>query len=345
MSEPAQNIPSSFFTPEGLVLSDRYSEVMEKTVRPYIDSRRTDETVSCGGCGIFTSRFTPEGKSRGTVMIVHGFTENTEKYAEIIHSLLRCGWSVLAYDQRGHGRSWRKPGVTDLSLTHVDRFEDYAEDMRVIADRPLMSMPAPRMLFCHSMGGAVSAMYLENNPCPFERAVFSSPMIAPNVGGIPVGAVRVLCRVPVAMGRGASRAFISHPYSGPERFEGSCASGRERFEWYESLRCAVREFQNNGPSYAWALESVNVTKKLLAPGMPEKILIPVRVYGAEQEGSVVPEAQETFVRRLKNGVREVVPGSRHEIYRSPDSVLFPWWRGVLAFFAGGEAGMRQADIP
>ena len=57
---------------------------MEKTVRPYIDSRRTDETVSCGGCGIFTSRFTPEGKSRGTVMIVHGFTENTEKYAEII---------------------------------------------------------------------------------------------------------------------------------------------------------------------------------------------------------------------------------------------------------------------
>ena len=186
------------FNPDGLALSADYARTMNEAVLPRIAACRRDETIAGdGGKPLFTSRFdaeAPAGADRpvGTVVIVHGFTENTEKYAEIIHSLLRCGWSVLAYDQRGHGRSWRKPGVTDLSLTHVDRFEDYAEDMRVIADRLLMSMPAPRMLFCHSMGGAVSAMYLENDPCPFERAVFSSPMIAPNVGGFPVGAVRIL---------------------------------------------------------------------------------------------------------------------------------------------------------
>ena len=162
-------------------------------------------------------------------------------------------------------------------------------------------------------------------------------MIAPNVGSAPVAMIRALCGVSMAFGGGRRRVFVSRPYAGPENFENSCASGRERFDWYEKLRCATPEFQNNGPSYTWVMESMKVTKKLLAPGMPEHIVIPVRLYSAEKESSVVPKAQEAFIARLKNGVRQTVPGSRHEIYRSPDSVLFPWWRSVLSFYAGDTA--------
>ena len=45
----------------------------------------------------------------------------------------------------------------------------------------------------------------------------------------------------------------------------------------------------------------------------------------------MPEEQEQFIARVKNGERIPVPGSRHEIYRSNDEVLFPWWHEVLAF--------------
>ena len=328
---------AGLFSDDGLVLSTDYSRVMETRVIPWLSRHRSDFSVTRGGAALFTSRFVPEGASRGTVMIVHGFTENIEKYAEIIHSLMINGWCVLAYDQRGHGRSWRKSGIRDLSLTHVDRFEDYVEDMKAVVAQVLAPMPGPKMLLCHSMGGAVSAMYLETERSPFERAVFLSPMIAPNLGGAPASLVKAMCRVPITLGLGQRRAFISRPYSGPEDFDTSCATGRERFDWYETLRGTAAEFTNNGPSYRWALEAINVTKKLLAPGMPEKISIPVRVFGAENDSSVIPSAQEIFVSRLKNASLEKIPGSKHEIYRSPDSVLFPWWRRVLSFLAGETA--------
>jgi lysophospholipase len=48
---------------------------------------------------------------------------------------------------------------------------------------------------------------------------------------------------------------------------------------------------------------------------------------------VEPEAQEKMASRLPKGERKVVSGAKHEIYRSPDEVLFPWWREILAFLA------------
>ncbi len=329
-----ENAEAKGFSPDSLVLSAGYADTMDRIVLPYLSAHRTDTRFDRGGCALFTSRFEPDGASRGTVMIVHGFTENIDKYAEIIYSLLKNGFSVLGYDQRGHGRSGRPGGSADLSLTHVDRFDDYVDDMAALIEQLLAPMPRPRSLFCHSMGGGVSALYLEKDPDAFQRAVFSSPMIAPNLRNVPAGLVRFICRVPILFGNGSKRAFISHPYSGPGAFETSCASGRERFDWYEALREATPEFHNNGPTYTWALEAAGVTKRILAPGMPERITMPVRVYCAGEDDSVVPAREEAFARRLPHAVFKKVPGSRHEIIRSPDSVLFPWWHEVLTFLEG-----------
>jgi lysophospholipase len=76
-----------------------------------------------------------------------------------------------------------------------------------------------------------------------------------------------------------------------------------------------------------------VTRRLLAPGKPESVSVPVRIYTAEDDNQVEPEAQEKMASRLPKGERKVVSGAKHEIYRSPDEVLFPWWREILAFLA------------
>lgn len=326
----------SRFNPDGLILSQGYGETMAQVALPYINARRTDATVlGDGGVPLFASRFDADAP-KGTVVIVHGFTENADKFAEIIHSLLVNGYSVVAYDQRGHGRSWRAEAVkADLSLTHVDRFEEYVADLECVCDQVLKGLPRPWLLFAHSMGGAVSTMFLERHADVFSRAAFCAPMIAPNRMGLPMGLSKLICRVPTALGRGSRRMFVSKPYGGPEDFATSCATGRERFEWFDAVKAARPEFQNNGPSYRWTLESLNVTAKLLAPGAPERIAAAVRVYTAEDDNSVLPEAQEALVKRLKDGRRKVVKGAKHEIYRSTDEVLFPWWHEILGFY--GEA--------
>lgn len=320
------------FNPDGLVLSGHYAQTMNGFVRPWLTARRTDVTVAGGdGKPLFCSRFDAE-KPRGTVMILHGFTENADKYAELIHSLLRCGYSVVAYDQRGHGRSWRDPSITDISLTHVDRFGTYVADLKAVCDAVLKAMPRPWLLFAHSMGGAVSSLFLEEAPGVFEKAALCAPMIAPNLGGVPPSVIRLMCDMESLLHRDKKRVFVSKPYAGAEDFDASCATGQARFDWYEGIRVRTPEFQNNGPTYGWTREALRASKDVLAPGAVERIDVPVWLFTAESDDSVMPDAQKAFAARLRVGRRTLVPGSKHEIYRSPDDVLFGWWRGILDFW-------------
>ncbi len=322
------------FNEDGLILENSYQETMNNQVLPWLKARENVQTVrGDGDKPIYTVSYAAD-QPAGSVLMVHGFTENAFKYSELIYSFLQNGLNVVMYDQRGHGRSWRNEEIQDPSLTHVDRFDEYVRDMEAVITQALESFPKPWMVFSHSMGGAVTALYLEQHPDTFSRAVFCAPMIAPNLGGVPAAAISAICRCAKAVGSGKKRVFISKPYAGPEDFATSAASGKVRFDWYDGIKATHREFQNNGPSYSWTLQAANVTKKILAPGAVEKITCPVRVYGAENDGSVMSEPQARFASRLKNGSRTVVPGSRHEIYRSPDTVLFPWWHEVLAFIKG-----------
>jgi len=329
---------SERFNADGLILSAQYAETMEDAVLPFLAARQRDVTVrGAGDREIFCSVFAADAPQYGTALVLHGFTENAYKFAEVIYSLLQNGFSAVAYDQRGHGRSWRDEAVrADLSLTHVGRFEEYVEDLEAVYAQVLSGMPSPLVLFAHSMGGAVAGLFLEKHPDAFSRAALCAPMIAPNRGGVPLGVSRLICRGAKLLGKGGKRIFLSRPYAGPEDFDTSCATSRERFDWFDRVKNQREEFHNNGPTYNWTLESLNVTKKLLAKGAAEKIACPVRLYTADADGSVLPDAQAAFIARVKQGKREFVQGSRHEIYRSADEVLFPWWHGVLQFLQGGE---------
>ena len=322
------------FNADGLIREEHYTDTMENTVLPYLKERAHVRMISGdGGRPLYTVSLTAEGPAEGSILLVHGFTENAYKYAELVNSLLHNGLNVVIYDQRGHGRSWRSEAITDPSLTHVTDFNEYVRDMEAVVDQLLRPLPKPWLLFSHSMGGAVSALYLEKHQDIFTRAAFCAPMIAPNAH-IPEAVGELLCGGASLMGKSQKRVFSSRPYSGPEDFATSCATGKARFDWYDHVKELHREFWNNGPTYGWTLQSLRVTARILAAGEVEKIACPVRVYTAEHDGSVLPHAQELFAGRLKDGKRAFIKGARHEIYRSDDEVLYPWWHGVLAFLKG-----------
>lgn len=322
-----------YLNQDGLALSEHYARTMETVILPFINARRTDRTIpGDDGVPLFASRFDAD-QARGTVLIVHGFTENADKFAEVIHSLLRRGLSVVAYDQRGHGRSGRAEGLDGLSLTHVKDFDEYVRDMDVVRREVLSGMPRPWRVFCHSMGGAVTALYLERHPGVFDRAAMCAPMIAPNLSGMPKPMALALCDVEKMLKNGKKRVFVSRPYAEKEKFETACANGRARFEWYEDLRFKTPIFQNNGPTYGWLREAIDVTKDILTPGAAEKIDAKVRLFTAGLDDVVLPGPQKSFIDRIRDGEHRVVAGAKHEIYRSDDAVLFPWWHEVLTFLS------------
>ncbi len=324
------------FNEDGLILSENYAATMDGAVLPFLKAREKTHTVQgAGGKPLCCYTFGADAP-KGTVLVLHGFTECAEKFAELIYSLVQNGFSVVAYDQRGHGRSWRDDAAKkDVSLTHVGDFNEYEQDLSCVCDAVLKNMPKPWMIFAHSMGGAVTSLFLERHPDVFSRAALCAPMIAANLGNIPGTAVHAMCRCFKLIGRGKKRVFISKPYEGPEDFATGFATSRERFDWFDQVKHDHQEYWNNGPSYSWTLEAIRVTRWLLAAGEPEKIACPVRLYTAEDDACVYPEPQQRFISRVKRGERVFVKGSRHEIYRSEDKVLFPWWHDVLAFLQKG----------
>lgn len=319
------------FNEDYLVQSSSYSDVMDHTVLPWLKERADVRRIpGYDGRSLYCESWQAD-RPLGTVLIVHGFTENTLKYSELIWSLLHLRFSVIAYDQRGHGRSWHPDGVPDPSVTHVDHFSDYVKDLRTVCDTYSEIMPRPWFIFAHSMGGAVASLLLEQEPALFTAAVLSSPMIAPSTRGVPVSLASALSFLADKAGRGRKNPFFMKPYAGPEDFETSCATDPERFAWYDRIKASEPLFQNSVPSYRWSLESLGVTGKILAPGQPEKITCPVLLFSAGIDFSVLSEPQEQFISRIPGGSLIPVPEARHEIYRSVNHVLFPWWHEVILF--------------
>ena len=151
----------ALFNEDYLIREEHYQETMEKEVLPFLQAREQVLTVNGEeGKPLYAVAYKADAPI-GSVLMVHGFTENAYKYSELIHSFLRNGLNVVMYDQRGHGRSWRSEDISDPSLTHVDRFDEYVRDMEAVIAQALTGFPKPWMVFCHSMGGAVTALYLE----------------------------------------------------------------------------------------------------------------------------------------------------------------------------------------
>ena len=104
-------------------------------------------------------------------MISHGFSEFAEKYNEVIYYFLQHGCSVYILEHRGHGYSERE--VSDDQKVYIRDFEDYIKDLDCFMKKMNYRMERHRILFAHSMGGAVAARYIEEHPKVFERAILS----------------------------------------------------------------------------------------------------------------------------------------------------------------------------
>ncbi len=323
---------NELFNKDFLIVSPDYSSVLSETVLPELESVQENRTIpGKNQLPLFCSVFKAEAPV-GTVLLLHGFTESFFKYSELIFSLLHNHYSVVAYDQRGHGRSGRAEGLPNPSVTHVDRFEDYVDDLAVVCNTLLPDLPRPWMIFAHSMGGGVTSLYLEQYPDTFSAAALCAPMIAPYTSGIPAGIASGMSKVFCLLGKSRHAPFFMKPYSGPEDFDSSCATDPVRFAWYDAVKAAHTEYQNSIPSNRWIVESIAVTRKILTAGAPEKIVCPVLLCTADKDYSVLPDAQKKFIDRVPKGKHLFVKDSKHEIFRSVNEIFFPWWHEILSFF-------------
>lgn len=134
---------------------------------------RLDSPQKSDRVNLFGQAWLPEG-ARGLVVLVHGYSEHSANYAQLIQALVRAKFAVAALDLRGHGLSEGPRG-------HAGSPETYAEDVEAFVSHvfPSLTPNKPLFLWAHSLGGMIGLQILLRNKLPvtLSGAVFTSPLL------------------------------------------------------------------------------------------------------------------------------------------------------------------------
>lgn len=310
---------------------EQYAESMQNIVEPYIAAFRTSGyTERVKGQPVYYEAY-QVADARGVIVISHGFTESTAKYAESIYYMLQRGYDVWIQDHRGHGRSYRH--VQNPLLIHVEHFEDYVLDLRFFIETRVkpQSGNLPLYLYSHSMGGCIGAWLIEDQPFLFTKAVLSSPMLGIDFGNVPELVLRAYAGIQQLRGKALQPSSAVDHFEREPDFEHSCDSCEARYLYYHAKRLADERYQTTTASIGWGLEAVKATRRVISKYQCSRIQIPVLLFSAELDDVVRGDAQETFAARTAQCELVRVPGVKHEIYMSHKTVLREYWEKLFAF--------------
>ncbi len=314
-----------------------YSQQMEQNVLPFLALRKQTGIFECEpGKAIYYEHYHAD-HARGSVVLIHGFSEVTDKFSETIWDFLNRGYHVWAMDQREHGRSFRT--LQDPSLIHIENSARLVSDLHMFVKTVVRKHPdgrdGERILFGHSMGGGVSACYLEKYPEEFDRAILSSPMLEMKTG-IPIWAAEGFAKAMTAFRRDKSPMPGSSPFQDTPDFEGSCTGCKARYDWWFEVMRKYPEYQMCVPTIRTAQELLRLTRYAGEEKRIRNVRAKVLMFQAGKDTMVGENGQNHWMEILGGqGKLVLLENAKHEIYRESDEILEAYWKEIDAFLNGG----------
>jgi acylglycerol lipase len=148
---------------------------------------------------------------KAVVVIMHGLRDYSARYAELATMLVAHGYTVYAFDLRGHGRS-AGPRVAP------DDWFDYVGDLdRVLTLIEQREPGKPVFLFGHSMGGEIAGLAAERHRPQLAGLILSGPALEVAAPALLIPGTRMAAfLLPGAPGLAFdNRDFSSDPETGP----------------------------------------------------------------------------------------------------------------------------------
>ena len=269
---------------------------------------------------------------RKCLVIVPGRSEGYLKYQELTFDLYQQGYDIFIIDHRGQGISERL--LTNTHKGYVDSFEDYSTDLHLFIKQIVSQHSSEKpYLLAHSMGGLISARYLQKYPEVIKAAVLSSPMIAINSARIPKWLGKVLIYSGEQLNQWLSNDawyFLGQGNSKEDAYHlknfsnNRLMQSQVRYQQFTQLYQSTPDIQLGGVTFHWlaeALKAENIVFKNLA-----QLTTPTLVLQAGADRVVDNDAQDTFCRQLNkkhpkscpNGQPIVIDNARHELFFEAD---------------------------
>ncbi|KMV32795.1 MULTISPECIES: lysophospholipase L2 [Franconibacter] len=308
------------------------------TMGPLTDfwqQREEDEFMGVDDVPVRFVRFCAPGNDR-VIVVCPGRIESYVKYAELAYDLFYCGFDVLIIDHRGQGRSGRL--LEDTHRGHVVNFSDYVDDLERFWQQEVASGPwRKRYVLAHSMGGAITTLFLQRQPQAFDAVALCAPMFGITIR-LPDWMLRSILdwaegypklRDGYAIGTGRWRAL---PFSlnvlthSPERY-------RRNLRFYAD----DPDLRVGGPTYHWVREGILAGEQVLAGATA--VTTPLLLLQAEAERVVDNRAHDRFC-ELRAAAGHpcwgdkpyVIKGAYHEILFEKDSMRAEALTAIVDFF-------------
>lgn len=267
---------------------------------------------------------------RGTVLILQGRTEYIEKYDHVIRTLLEMGWNVAALDWRGQGLSQRPDNST--ALGDVADFADYQSDLDAfVAHDAVACLKGPRILLCHSMGGAIGLRALQER---FDAAgaIFSAPMWQLGLGPLGRWCAGVITGTACAMGYATAHAPFTNgaaSYVANTPFADNLLTSHEPgYARLQQMQDAHPGIGLGGPSMRWVQMALSEGPRLTArPAVAQ----PTLTFVGSREQVVDPDAIRAYHTKPGTGRLFVIKGARHEVLIEQPEIRAQVWARIAEF--------------
>ncbi|WP_051204887.1 alpha/beta hydrolase [Butyrivibrio sp. VCD2006] len=263
---------------------------------------------------------------RAVITIVHGFCEFFGKYHEYAWYLYKSGYAVYFLEQRGHGYSEGK--LKEPDVVFIDDYDTYVEDLKSFLDKVVFpeTEGLKKILLAHSMGGAVSTLFLEKYKNYFDAAILSSPMLKMKNNTSPL-LIKLLSIYSFLFGKRKTIAPGQRHFDPTPVFENSSTLSKARYDYMFEMRKKDWHYQTYGASIGWALASLKVTDRIMK-GAPS-LKIPITVFTAGQDHLINPEGYTKFAELVPDAKFIHFEKSRHEIFNADDESRKQYFAKVL----------------
>lgn len=148
----------------------------------------------CDGLILDVLEMYPYEEPKGIVQLVHGMSENKERYIKFMNYLRRFGYIVVIHDHRGHGKSIKK--ADDQGYFYDENAEYIVKDTLDITKMIKEKYPGlPVYLFGHSMGSLVALKYLKLYDDQIDKLVLCGTPAKNPLCGIAIVLVKLLEKI------------------------------------------------------------------------------------------------------------------------------------------------------
>ena len=299
------------------------------------------------GIELFVHHWLPDGETRAVVQVVHGLAEHAARYGRLAESLARAGIALYAHDQRGHGRTAKKPEELGF-FGEKDGWTQAANDLWLV-NRAIAKEHAgvPIVMLGHSMGSTLALEFIESHGDALAGVVLSAP------SGMPtrMAAVgKLMARLErMRLGPRGHSGIIQALTFGA--FNRSFSPARTPFDWLSRDREEVDKYIADPhcgfpASVQLWLEMLDVFVKISKPQRLAKIPrdLPIYIMAGERDPvsaecrQIRPILEALRAAGVTNIKHRFYPDARHELLNETnrDEVirdLKSWLEAVLAGYA------------